>query len=1569
MINLFFARKGRLVGILLPVVLLISLMIAAPVFADSEPTSDPATVTSTESGTDSGNQPETEVTAVAESAEGTTETSLSENSEEQTEEETVDAVIPDSQDEEDSTPQVADDTTGSENEMVDSTDPVETELTEETIEISETSTDELNDVSKTIAENNLTVVDENGEALDMASESSAETISSADPWWLVGATKYAFIKTGGSCPSGTIAGTTCFESDTPISSALMYMDSNDLVPSDGILHIEADTYSEDITVDGASVYGNLSTLKGIVSSGSSSNTTITGTVTITNTTAGFTLIGMTIEGQLEISGNIGTITLTDVVVESSTGTGISITDQNGAVVVDQVAADDNSTYGMYIDNTAGSGAVTITNSEFNFNDDSNGSTNYSGLYIKSNGIVTLDGVSANGNGGNGVEITYAKNIVVKNSTFNNNSISSASELSGHGLYINNSHTTGTVTLSNVQVDNNAMSGFYVITRGNIVIDSVISYANGVSYDTYGALLNNTSGKGTITIVNSEFLSSGGTGLYVYSNSKVAMDGVTAEDNGGDGVYIDNCNLSGSTCLGNGIVSITGKQLNFFNDNAGYGLYILSASNVTLANFTANGNAKGVYIQNDFAGKTGKVTLNLTYTSDLEDFANTISGNDGVGLEIYSNSNISVEKVDIYDNGTDGAILDNDNAGISAPISVSSSNFYGNKAGDGLAISTIGKVTLYNVNAYQNSGNGVTIYASSGTGLINYTSSRSGTNTLTGNGAYGLYIESSGIVNLYNIDATGNGYGGYVRNNYGDSRAVNINNSNFSNSTIGTGLAVLSNGIITLNNVTSSSNQIGGIILDNSTANSAQKVVINRVVANENTTGSGMVIETLGLVSLSNITADSNAAYGVNIDNCQYDSGAGTCQSFAGVKLQGEGSEFNGNSYGLMITSAGSIVLTNLSADNNISGLVINNSYASNSSSVKISNSKGYINSFSNNDSYGIYIEIPGEITLGGIKASENGNTGVYLTNTSSTKFSDVTLINVTASGNSNDGVNIITLGDVMLKGVQTDENTNYGINVNNAAASSSGNVTAMPYTTGGEGLKSSGNGKQGLVINTNGNISLASIEISSNGTSGTIGAYLDNQGGGTAKSIVLKDATFDDNNKDGVVILSKGQITWTGGSASGNDSGTGATISNTSASIARTITISSVDFDENTTTGLSVTSLGNITLGGVTADNNGSDGVDLDNCVYSSSTGACTGTGKIVIQSSTINSFNGNGATGLVAYSSGDITVVNVEANENTMYGLNLRNNYTNAAGNISIKTGDKSTFNKVSGNDDNGVNILTNGSVLVSNVIVNENGSNGILVQNTGSADEDAVTINRIKTLTANNASSIVVTTKGEIKLSYVVDYGDGILLDNTASANGNGVTILRSKVEGVTGGTGLSVVTNGDVILDSMIANKNKIGVSIDNSTGGNATVKVLETYSENVFSNNTQTGLLIISNGGVSLAGITAEGNGGDGINVSTDGNLVVADATLYRNSGNGMNATASAGATIRFVNAANNGAASNGDGVYIKVASGSDVAISYSAISGNYGDGIAVSGDASPTLFKTSYFGNDINNTGDKNLNIF
>ena len=158
----------------------------------------------------------------------------------------------------------------------------------------------------------------------------------------------------------------------------------------------------------------------------------------------------------------------------------------------------------------------------------------------------------------------------------------------------------------------------------------------------------------------------------------------AEDNDEDGVYLDNCtyDATSGTCLGNGIVSISGNSVNsLVNDNGGTGLYILSGSNVTLMNFTADGNNYGVYIKNDYIGKSGAVTIKQTYTSDLEDFTNSVSNNTLNGIQIYSNGNISIQDLIIANNGGIGAIMNN-STGKAKSVSLRAVDAYTN-GGDGL----------------------------------------------------------------------------------------------------------------------------------------------------------------------------------------------------------------------------------------------------------------------------------------------------------------------------------------------------------------------------------------------------------------------------------------------------------------------------------------------------------------------------------------------------------------------------------------------------------------------------------------------------------------------------------------------------------------------------------------------------------------------------------------------------------------------------------------------------------------------------------------------------------------------
>ena len=903
-------------------------------------------------------------------------------------------------------------------------------------------------------------------------------------------------------------------------------------------------------------------------------------------------------------------------------------------------------------------------------------------------------------------------------------------------------------------------------------------------------------------------------------------------------------------------------------------------------------------------------------------------------------------------------LDN-STGKSKSVSLRAVDATGN-GGDGIQISTNGAVTLYSVNSYSNSANGLYILASDSTKTISFTGARSFTANYTNNGGYGIYILSSGIINLRAVDASGNGYGAYIDNSTGSNKAVNISSADFSDSTLGTGLVVTSNGAIVLKNATSDSNALNGMQLDNTSSIKKQNVKIYDTMASDNASGSGILIESTGMVILSAVQANYNTGTegkGVSIDNCQYDSALGGCAYTAGIKVIGSDNQFNENKLdGLSIMTNGAVVLTNITADkNDENGLTINNTFNSSKVSVKLSNASGYTNSFSGNGNYGVYITIPGSITLSKLEAKDNTKDGLFLRSTGSS----IILTGTTASNNSGTGLDIDDAKKVMLKDVVTSSNGKYGTFISNDS-----DVTILSATRGGTGIESSNNTWSGLYLETDGNISISDAVMESNGDNG---AYLDNTTS-EGKWVSLSNAIFNENGYDGVVILTTGSVTWKDGGASGNINGHGARVDNTDAATTQSVSVSGANFNGNSLYGLYVDSLGNIDLKSVTANNNlGTAGAYLDNCQESGVTGTCEGSGNITVQGSYgEDAFSGNSDIGLLAYSFGNITVINVNANNNGGQGLVLYNPYDGSTGVITIKATSKNYLTEVSNNGSNGVAIDTNGTVYVGNVSADENVGYGIKIDNTSSTNADGVTLTRIQN-DSNGNSGLYVVTNGAISLSYAVDYADGIYLNNSSASSAQDVTVTRSKFDGVTAGSGLEVITKGDVTLDNLAATNSLNGVYVDNSAGDNATVTLSDKKGESVFRSNTQYGLLIISTGDVSLGGLTAEANGSDGVSVSTSGSLSVSDALLYRNGKAGINATANEGVTLTKVRSTFNGSSSDGDGVTLTVVDGSDVEISYSVFNGNYGSGIDITGDASPELYKTTYFGNDMNNSGDPNLN--
>ena len=1569
----------RKLGLLLPLVLIISLLMVGTVFADdgsdagaavdTAGTSETTTVGSYESSSEEpadvsdnsgGEEADASDQATDEEETGQEEEAPSDSTvgEENTDDEEIsdEANITDQNDGGDDaeSSEIPEEGQNSDDEALDETQDETSDETQDESVGEETEDTESPDeaVDETTAEDEVTLVDENGEEVDISDESS----SSSDPWWYVGSVKYAFVSDAGDCPSDAAY---CGVSSTPIQAALDYMDDNDLVPSDGILHVEADDYTEDITVDGSSGNGNLSSLKGIVSEGSSTDTSITGTVTISNTTSGFTLSGFTITGSLTLSDNTGTLKLSDVTVTSSSGTGITIENQNGTVIVEEVAADSNTTNGMVIDNTAGTGSVTVTNSEFNHNQGSG--SDYSGLSIKTNGKITLDGVSASNNAGSGVVLDAAKGTVIDNSVFATNSV--------YGLYIESESTSNKVELENVQVDSNGSEGIYMNVAGKVTLKYINAYNNGNTNNTEGVYIDAASGSGMVTVIDSMFTQNYNYGLYILSHGSVTLKGITSEDNG-YGAYIDTCDYTDGACLGKGSVTIAayGSQNNSFSYNAAIGLEIYAGGNITLSNFIADGNGLyGVYIQNDYTGRSGSVTIKLTSTSGLEEFINSISNNGDAGLTIYSNGVVSIADLVAEGNSGDGAYLDNSGAARSKKVALKNSDF-NNNGESGLEIYSRGSITFYNVNAYGNSADGVYIDNSSGTGSISISASKLATNDFSGNTGYGIYITSAGTVGLKYIDATGNGYGAEITNTAGEGKVVKITSADFSNSTIGTGLTVNSNGVIYLTSVTSSSNYISGAVLNNSTSTKARSITVKSSEFSSNT-AYGLDIDTLGTVSLKVVQASLNGSDGVNIDNCQYDDVSGLCGGTASVKVFGSGNEFSGNGgAGLSILTAGSATLINVTADENSSyGVYVKNNYEGRNGSVTIRTNGSYTNSFSGNGSTGLQILSYGHVSLTDLEANGNTGSGIDVNNCDSTSVRRIKINSASANENTSYGLYIESGGAVTLISMETLSN-NIGTYIDNTYNDGIYDVTirgSRKYS----GLDSSNNSSDGLYILTNGNIVISQATVDSNGGQG---GYLNNEAS-DGKFVKLTNVTFDGNTEDGVEILTTGKIIWSGGGASSNLGGNGATLTNNSASTYKSVNISNAEFDGNSAMGLSVSSLGKITLGKVSAnDNLGGSGAYLDNCQYNSETGLCEGYGSVLIKGTTgEEDFSGNASYGLEVYSVLSINLAGVDANDNDGGGIYLKNDYTGATGDVKFLVYSGKKYSSISDNTGNGLEIATNGSIDLRYISVVDNTGYGILADNTGADGAEDVKLTNIYS-NSNDNTGVMVLSNGAIKASNIVDYEDGVELNNTSAADQQNVTVLRAQVDGVTSGNGMEIQTNGDVLLNNIIATNNAgVGVLVNNTTGTDSVVKVVDSKGENIFTGNSGVGLQITSNGEVSLEGVTAEENGSDGVSVSTSGDLEIEDMYLRRNSGNGLSAVVSADAEISIykLQSYSNGYTADGDGINLEVGSGSVVKITRSSITGNYGDGIELNGVLDPILTKTTYFGNDINNTGDKNLNLY
>lgn len=801
--------------------------------------------------------------------------------------------------------------------------------------------------------------------------------------------------------------------------------------------------------------------------------------------------------------------------------------------------------------------------------------------------------------------TFGSTAIIGTSTFNN--------------AISIVNWNGAVTVNDITMlgaSNTANSGtgaLYVQTSKNIMLSNITAI-NTVGVLTNGAYLDNRSStiQSTVTVKNSSFNNNGAGGLTIYSNGIVTLTNVNANFNAQYGVYTDN-----SSDLVASPVTVTNSS---FNNNNYRGLWIISNGAVKLSQVTAGNNGDtGVYVDNRAASSA----LSVTVAGSLTAFDNGASG-----LEIYSKGVVNL-----------AYLITNDNLGYGTYIN--------NSYGSGLTAVQAVNVT--------------------------------GTNAFNDNGDSGLYIASRGAITLSNVTAIRNGFaadasGVYLINTYDTAKPQNItlNGSNFFLYNSYDGLGAFSYGTITINNVTATDNGNGvndsdgsGIYLYNRNALSTTPRNITVTGVNSFTYNdlAGLYVSSMGVITVSNVTASHNGVNGVTGGGAYLDNSGGSLKA---VVLKGTNLFSSNDGNGLYIASKGAIMLNNVTA--------VWNGFACNCSGVFIYNDTDTAK--------------PQDILLTGynffLHNAYNGLTA--------NSYGAITINNVTAEDNGNNVV----------------DNDGSGVYLYNAGA-----LSTTPKNITVNGINSfTNNDFAGLYASSIGVITISNVTASNNGSGG--GAYLTNFSGSYPKAVVLKgNNTFTQNAGNGLTIYSKGAITLNNVTAHLNLDN-GAYLYNAYGTTQSAIFVNGYGlFEWNTNNGLYAQSNGAITTRNLSANYNDGNGV------YLFTKGILAPQAVILNGNNTFN-FNGNASTesGLVVNSDGTIRVNNVNASYNFYKGANL-DNYTNwdaptvnflTFGSV-IVTG----YGNFTGNASDGLNIYTHGAVSLTNVTSNFNGDHGIEIDADG--------------------------------------------------------------------------------------------------------------------------------------------------------------------------------------------------------------------------------------------------------------
>ena len=646
----------------------------------------------------------------------------------------------------------------------------------------------------------LTVLNSEGEALPLASQESAETIATDyDPIW---------------CPDGQapIPGANgCTETFGSFDELLTFLQANEgnaAYQQTGTIFIQQGDYlggeseinfnnynfnnfnQNDLTLQGgwdpssnpATPTYTTTNFNVPITIGSSTNPWI-GSLTINNITIDGVSdqTGLTLHTEDVVNLNNVEVTNSQAGIDLNAGKEISLQNVN---------ASNNETYGARIKGDK----VAIDTANFSNNGSGlNSNPTGSGLEVNSINDVALINVTANNNQLFGANIVSSSVVAVEHSTFSGNLVYSyTGQDTGYGLRI---VTTGTIAVDDVTADNNNQYGAS-LEGGNIAVENSSFTANGSGVITdptgYGLKIVSTgevqvlsvtandnqffgadvkavqdvtvqnsffSGHQTVTnkwTLNATFY---GYGLTVVTDGDISVGSVLQP-----GVTANQNNLWGASLTGNDVTVYNSQFNNNVSDTETFiddtGLIVNAAGTVDIWKVEAKENrllgatvtsGGDVFIaESTFTGNRGFTCLNLGCPENLLIYH-------GIGLQVNTPGYIEVTDTNVDDNRLAGAEL---NGGV---VTVVNSTFNNSDMGNGLIITATDTVTLTNVTASNNQGNGVdatgascdqTVQVNGGTfsdnalfglSVLNATLSHDGTQVFVNNGSGDFFASPCVVV--------------------------------------------------------------------------------------------------------------------------------------------------------------------------------------------------------------------------------------------------------------------------------------------------------------------------------------------------------------------------------------------------------------------------------------------------------------------------------------------------------------------------------------------------------------------------------------------------------------------------------------------------------------------------------------------------------------------------------------------------------------------------------------------------------------------------------------------------------